>query len=85
MRLKGGKRPPPFLLAIWGSGGRRFKSDHPDHRREKPLFLMAIIENNGKWGAEMLPLISKHLICKVVSCEVLSRSPIPIACRIFHR
>ena len=27
---KGGKRPPPFSLATWGSGGRRFKSDHPD-------------------------------------------------------
>ena len=27
---KGGKRSLPFLLAIWGSGGRRFKSSHPD-------------------------------------------------------
>ena len=30
--LKGGKRPPPFLLATWGSGGRRFKSGRPDHK-----------------------------------------------------
>jgi len=28
---KGGKRSPPFLRATWGSGGRRFKSAHPDH------------------------------------------------------
>ena len=27
---KGGKQPPPFLGLVWGSGGRRFKSGHPD-------------------------------------------------------
>ncbi len=27
---KGGKRSPPFIEAKWGSGGRRFKSSHPD-------------------------------------------------------
>ena len=27
---KGGKRPPPFILATWGSGGRRFESGRPD-------------------------------------------------------
>jgi len=30
----GGKRLQPFLLAIWGSGGRRFKSSHPDFELE---------------------------------------------------
>ena len=52
---KGGKRPPPFLLAIWGSGGRRFKSDHPDQRVAKPLFLIASKEDNGEWGADIAP------------------------------
>jgi len=28
---KGGKGFPPFIAAEWGSGGRRFKSSHPDH------------------------------------------------------
>jgi len=32
---KGGKRPPPFSKAIWGSGGRPFKSAHPDHTKFK--------------------------------------------------
>ena len=31
---KGGKRSLPFSLAIWGSGGRRFKSSHPDFELE---------------------------------------------------
>jgi len=29
---KGGKRPLPFIVAEWGSGGRRFKSGHPDQK-----------------------------------------------------
>ncbi|MFC1990669.1 hypothetical protein ACFLU9_00760 [Chloroflexota bacterium] len=28
---KGGKRPSPFLLATWGSGGRRVESGRPDY------------------------------------------------------
>ena len=34
IRGKGGKWPLPFLLATWGSGGRRFKSSHPDFELE---------------------------------------------------
>ena len=30
LTLEGGKRPLPFLLAKWGSGGRRFESSHSD-------------------------------------------------------
>jgi hypothetical protein len=30
MWMKRGKRLLPSLLAIWVSGGRRFKSAHPD-------------------------------------------------------
>ena len=45
MILKGGKRPPPFLRAKWGSGGRRFKSGHPDIQtanRKPPRFINKI-------------------------------------------
>jgi hypothetical protein len=31
MWRKGGKRLPPFLLATWGSGGRRFKIPNLRH------------------------------------------------------
>ena len=29
----------PGSAPEWGSGGRRFESDHPDHRYEKSFFL----------------------------------------------
>jgi len=45
---KGGKRSPPFLLATWGSGGRRFKSVHPDHGRENRTHLIPYGEQKWK-------------------------------------
>jgi len=43
--LKGGKRPLPFLLAIWGSGGRRFKGSNLRYNFDEAIIvcLMAVM------------------------------------------
>jgi len=45
MTQKGGKRPPPFLLATWGSGGRRFKSSRSNHKHKIIWSDHLILEN----------------------------------------
>ena len=37
--MKGGKRSLPFLLAIWGLGGRRFKVPNIRHNFDETIIL----------------------------------------------
>ena len=69
---KGGKRPLPFLQAIWGSGGRRFESSHPDQKMGKSPRTVEFYPENLKRFQSVL-VLSLH-----ASCSFAERTPLPV-------
>jgi hypothetical protein len=59
LKLKGGKRPPPFLRGKWGSGGRRFKSGHPD---------IHLSNTNGVTKTRAILLRDMQQECEIANC-----------------